>query len=195
MIDGLAAALAELIETRAPNAVELIAIGDSAPIALALCERAPRKVASLSLVNPVIVPAERIAEFEAAAVPPLSPEWGGGHLLTAWHCARDRDMFWPWFDKSAGAVLDRGLPAANAIVQQRVIDLFKAQAIHAELSVAIVNDPTADRVRRCPAAAFLFASPDRPACAPLAAQLPPRSLGLSQAGWAQTILAALELGT
>jgi pimeloyl-ACP methyl ester carboxylesterase len=195
IVDTLAAALAELIEERAPDGVELIAIGDSAAIALALCEHAPRTIASLSLVNPAIVPADRIAEFEDNAVPSLCPDWGGGHLLTAWHCARDRDMFWPWFDKSAGAVLDQGLPAANPIVQQRVIDLFKAQAIHAELSHAIVKDPTADRARGCPVAGFQFTSPDRPACPQLAAQLPLRALGVSRAGWAHTILAALELGS
>jgi hypothetical protein len=92
-------------------------------------------------------------------------------------------------------VLEHGLPAANPIVQQRVIDLFKAQAIHAELSMATVRDRTADRIDRCPLAPFLFTSSDRPACPTFAAELPPRALGLSRAGWAQTILAALESGS
>jgi pimeloyl-ACP methyl ester carboxylesterase len=192
LIDRLASALADLIAQRGLRGIDLIAMGNSAAIALALVERAPAAISSLSLCNPTVVPSERIAEFEREAVPVLSPEWGGGHLLTAWHCARDQDLFWPWFDKSGGAALDLGLPANEMVVQQRVVDLFKSEAIHSELNRAIVNDRLVDRIRRCAIAPILFSSPDRPVCEAIAALIPSISLGISQAGWAARILDALD---
>lgn len=194
LIDRLAAALAELITQRGLSGIDLIAIGDSATIALALAERAPAAISSLSLCNPTVVPSERIAEFESEAVPALSPDWAGGHLLTAWHRARDQDLFWPWFDKSGGAALDQGLPASEGIVQQRVIDLFKSEAIHSELNKAVINDWLVDRIRRCAITPMLFASPDRPVCEAITALTSPITLGISQAGWAPRILDALNHG-
>ena len=190
IIDRLAAALADLIAARDMGEIDLIAIGDSAAIALALTECAPGAIASLSLCNPTIVPHDRITEFEREAVPSLAPHWAGGHLLTAWHWARDRDLFWPWYDKSESAILRHGVPAGEPVVQQRLIDLFKSEAIHAELSLAIAKDPTEERVRRRTGVTTLFASPDRPACAPIAALLPGHALGTSRGGWAHDILAA-----
>jgi pimeloyl-ACP methyl ester carboxylesterase len=191
LIDRLAAALAGLIAQRGLSGVDLIAVGDSAAIALALVECVPAAISSLSLCNPTAVPSERIAEFAREAVPALSPDWGGGHLLTAWHRARDQDLFWPWFDKSGGATLDHGLPASEAIVQQRVIDLFKSEAIHSELNKAIVNDRLVDRIGRCAIPPMLFRSPDRPVCEAITALLSPTMLGMSQAAWAQRILDAI----
>ena len=192
LIDRLAAALADLIAQRGLSGIDLVAMGDSAAIALALVERAPAVISSLSLCNPTVTPDDRIAEFEREAVPALSPDWAGGHLLTAWHCARDQDLFWPWFDKSGGATLDQGLPASEAIVQQRVIDLFKSEAIHSELSKAIVNDRLVDRIRRSTITPMLFISSDRPVCGAIAAVISPITLGMSQAGWAPRILDALD---
>ncbi len=194
LIDRLAAALADLIAQRGLSGIDLITMGDSAAIALALVERVPAAISRVSLCNPTVAPSERIAEFEREAVPALSPDWAGGHLLTAWHRARDQDLFWPWFDKSGGATLDQGLPANEAIVQQRVIDLFKSEAINSELNKAVVNDRLVDRVRRSAIRPILFTSPDRPVCRAIAALISPITLGMSRAGWAPRILDALDHG-
>ena len=187
LIDRLAKAIGELISALELKSVDLIAVGDSAAIALALAATNSSLVANLTLCNISFVPADRVAEFERESTPSLAPNWGGGHLLTAWHWARDQDMFWPWFDKSAAAALEQGLPAHEPIVQQRVIDLFKAAEIHSELRHEIIHDRLAERIDHCPVPLNLFVSPDRAGRRP-DATLRQRQLPLQIANWARTIL-------
>ena len=112
----------------------------------------------------------------------------GGHLLTAWHAARDRDLFWPWFDKSARAALPTGIPDSDPHVQQRVIDLFKAEAVHAALAGETVRAGVREQLGRLPQPVHVFVSPERRAACGLAAtELPPRP-----PSWPGIILAALD---
>jgi hypothetical protein len=107
-------------------------------------------------------------------------------MLTAWHAARDKDLFWPWFDKSAAAALPLGIPASDQHVQQRVIDLFKADAVHAALADAVAHADVVGQVSRLSQRVRLFASPGQPSDAAAALPLPSRALT-----WAPVILAEI----
>jgi pimeloyl-ACP methyl ester carboxylesterase len=127
-------------------AADVIALGASAAIAAAWAESAPAEIASLTLCNPAIAPESRLADFDRHYAPPLTPDWAGGHLLRAWHQARDKDLFWPWFDTSAAAILPEGVPASDVVVQQRVIDLFKSESGRARLAAAAFREPPSPRL-------------------------------------------------
>ena len=139
-------------------ASDVIVLGASAPVAAAWVGAHPEQIKSLSFCNPVLVPDCRLAEFDAAYAPPLTPDWAGGHLLRAWHQARDQDLFWPWFDRSAAAILPHGVPASDVVVQQRVVDLFKSEAARAPLASAAFSEPTLDRLRDSTVAMHVMAS-------------------------------------
>jgi pimeloyl-ACP methyl ester carboxylesterase len=167
---------------------DVIVMGDSAAIGAAWAAAEPGRIASLTLCDFLPAPADRAEEFVREMVPDLTPDWAGGHLLKAWHAARDQDLFWPWFDKSPAAGLADGVPASDQHVQQRVIDLFKAEAIHTILAAAILQTDAMAQLSRLPQPIHVFVSPGRPTVTGLATpvELPTRALT-----WAPIILAAL----
>jgi pimeloyl-ACP methyl ester carboxylesterase len=192
LIDGMVAQLDRAVDAIGLSDLDLVALGDGAALALAWAALNPGRIVSVTLCNPAVVPAARIESFAQGLAPALTPDWAGGHLLTAWHAARDRDMFWPWFDKSPAAALPLGIPASDAIVQQRVIDLFKAEATHAPLAAALTRAPLLDMLRRCSAPLRLFASTEQPVFPDLTALCAIAALPARPLNWAPVILGALD---
>jgi pimeloyl-ACP methyl ester carboxylesterase len=189
LIAAAVAALGQAMDALGVAEADLIAIGDGAAIGAAWAAREPGRIASLTLIDFLPPPDGRADAFARNLAPNLTPDWAGGHLLTAWHAARDQDLFWPWFDKSAAAALPSGIPASDQHVQQRVIDLFKAEAVHAPLAAAVVHADVLGQVGRLSQRVRFFASPGRPTASGIAAPtaLPPRPLT-----WAPVILAEIE---
>jgi pimeloyl-ACP methyl ester carboxylesterase len=190
--DPIAASVSALIQTFDALDVasaDLVVMGDSAAIGAAWAKRDPGRIASLSLCDFLPTPQGRVDEFARNLAPVLTPEWGGGHLLTAWHAARDQDLFWPWFDKSAGASIPGGAPSSDQHVQQRVIDLFKAEAVHAALAEAVVRADVVGQIHGLPQKTLFFASSELATAAgpPSPVKLPERPLT-----WAPVILGALD---
>jgi pimeloyl-ACP methyl ester carboxylesterase len=192
IVGALAAALGATLDGLGLAEVDLIATGFSAPVALDLARRDGSRIASLSICNPVRAPAERVDEFRRRYAPSLTPEWGGGHLLTAWHCARDQDLFWPWFDKSPAAALPAGMPPAPAANQLRTIDLLKAGPALARIVSAAVRYPVAERMRVCRAPLSLFRAPAAPVDPAFAEIGPNHELPALDMDWAATLLASLD---
>src|SRR5581483_8110653 len=101
----------------------------------------------------------------------------------AWHCARDRDLFWPWFDKSAAAVIPSGVPGSDAVVQRRTLDLLKAAAVHKRLAHVLFRAPLLEDLRSYSGPLHLFASIGRTVDPRVAAIARPIELPRSMSNW------------
>lgn len=192
IIEEMAERLGEMSAALGLAAADIVAIGGSAAIALAWANAKPSQVASLTLCNLSLVPESRVAEFDRHYAPSLAPDWAGGHLLRAWRIARDQDLFWPWFDSSADAILKEAVPAADQLVQQRVVDLFKSDATHPRLARALIRAPILDRLRDYRGPLRVFASPERPADRSVEAIAPVARLPPRPSNWAAVMLDALD---
>jgi pimeloyl-ACP methyl ester carboxylesterase len=145
-IAAAAQSLRQTLDALGLGQVDLLTMGDGAAVGVAFAAEEPGRIASLTLCDYVPTPPDRRDACAVGLAPDLTPDWAGGHLLTAWHAARDRDLFRPWFDKSIPAAIPGGVPASDAHVQQRVIDLFKAEAAHARLAGEAVRYPVEERI-------------------------------------------------
>jgi pimeloyl-ACP methyl ester carboxylesterase len=95
-------------------------------LALELAARLGHAEAPL-LVNPPLWTNGDRAAWRAAGLPPLTPQWHGGHLLEAWHMIRDGRLFYPWFLRERSAIR-RGDPDLDeARLHAEVVDLLRAQ--------------------------------------------------------------------
>ena len=77
-----------------------------AQIALEIAARAPGLVRSVLAIGlPLLEPDER-PSLHRHYLPDLSPRWDGAHLITAWQMLRDRQLFWPWYQRTQAAAID-----------------------------------------------------------------------------------------
>jgi pimeloyl-ACP methyl ester carboxylesterase len=89
-----------------------------AAILTVLAARGEASVASLHVLNAIDVAEDRdLCEQLLASYPPaVAPDFFGGHLLRAWHEARDHALFFPWYERSSQCAIreDGGAPQGGA---------------------------------------------------------------------------------
>ena len=96
-----------------------------ASIAAEAAIAAPDRVRHLVLESMGLWDAARQAEHLARNAPEVAPDLIGSQFNWAWHYYRDQHLFWPWYDRSAGARLAGGLPDAAAL-HEGVVEILKA---------------------------------------------------------------------
>lgn len=137
-----AAALLAALDRLQVAAADLYAEQLAAPLALELAALAPGRVRRLVCRGlPPLSPGARAALLPAYC-PPLTPRRDGTHWLAAWQLLGDREVAWPWFERSREAVRRRGAGLDAATRQRIVVDLLKqpgsyAQPLHAALAVPL----------------------------------------------------------
>jgi pimeloyl-ACP methyl ester carboxylesterase len=95
--------------------VDLYGTHTGAAVALEAAIAAPQRVRRLVLDGVPLFDAETVRALADRYAPKVEPDHNGGHLLWAHNFCRDMLLFWPWFDKSAGAVRNLGLPEPRAL--------------------------------------------------------------------------------
>ncbi|MCC7198079.1 MAG: alpha/beta hydrolase [Gammaproteobacteria bacterium] len=111
---------------------DLAAIGASAAIALAIRELAPDRVGAIVVADPMLAPADADAGFARRFVPDLTPDISGSHLFRAWNFLRDRELFFPWYDRSAQAIVALARPSRAVDLHRGLIGLLKARKVYAQ---------------------------------------------------------------
>jgi pimeloyl-ACP methyl ester carboxylesterase len=84
--------------------VDLYGHNAGAAVALELAAAASVRVGRMVLDAPIAAPAEQRAVEAERWSPDVTPAWDGGHLLRAWHHARDQELWWPWYDRRLAAI-------------------------------------------------------------------------------------------
>lgn len=89
--------LLALLDRQGFATVEIAGRGLGAVVAHRLAREAPRRVARVVAVDPLLARGADIS----AMFPYREPDWHGGHLMAAWYEARDRLLYRPWCARTA----------------------------------------------------------------------------------------------
>ena len=108
-LEGMADALAAMLQQLGSDSVDLLATDLASPLGCMLAQRHP------AVINVVVLDGwdlgtASVSQDRIAPAFPFDP--GGGHIHRYWHMLRDGEANWPWFDGSASAA--RGLSPALA---------------------------------------------------------------------------------
>ena len=97
-VEDWTSALFQLLDRMKIGVVHLYGHKGGAAVAVEAALRAPQRVRTLLLDEPVAV-SKDIADRWLEGVEPVTPAWNGEHLLRAWHMRRDMELWWPWYDR------------------------------------------------------------------------------------------------
>ena len=78
----------------------------------------------------------------------LATRWDGSHLVTAWAMVRDMELYFPWYERTRGAILHRDVSLDPQVLDHRVQDLLKLGESWREVCSASLDYPTLERVAR-----------------------------------------------
>jgi pimeloyl-ACP methyl ester carboxylesterase len=118
--------LSAVLDRTGVKRCDVIGRGFGAAVALELAQIRPALVQRLALLD---VPSFDAALLQAMLdndAPPLDPDFHGGHLSRAWHVARDRGLFFPWFDRRSETRITARIDTHE--IHGRVVDMLKAGA-------------------------------------------------------------------
>jgi pimeloyl-ACP methyl ester carboxylesterase len=98
-IADFAAVLVEAIGASGIDAFDLYGTHTGAAIAIETSLRMPGRVGRIILDGVAMFDSATVAEFLERYFVDLSPRSDGTHLLTAWGCARDSTIWFPWYHR------------------------------------------------------------------------------------------------
>jgi pimeloyl-ACP methyl ester carboxylesterase len=124
------AAYAQVVETALGALglaqVDIVGSGAGALVGLELALRNRERVHALAMTGVAFVDDALAAELVERIAPQITPDWFGGYLLQAWHVVRDQGLFWPWYERRGSAAIRQEPQVDPALVQQRVLELFRS---------------------------------------------------------------------
>ena len=100
---SMAADIAAALDILQTGALHVSGCGLGAAIAVELAHLRPAAVRSLHLEEVANFSDAEIIDLLANYAPAIVPRWDGTHLLSLWHQLRDREFFWPWYQREAAA--------------------------------------------------------------------------------------------
>jgi len=95
--DDFALALLALMDAEGIERFAILALGFSAPLAVALEIAAGDRVTGLALDGMPVLDAEERGGLAERYAPPIAPTRDGAHFLSTWHRLRDEQLQFPWF--------------------------------------------------------------------------------------------------
>jgi pimeloyl-ACP methyl ester carboxylesterase len=159
-IADYAADIAAFTEGMGLRTVDVYGTHTGAAVAIELALAAPERVRRLVLDGVPLFDPPPTADFVARYAPRVEPDHDGGHLLWANNYCRDMLLFWPWFDKSAGARRDNALPEPCAL-HDWVLEVIKGlDAIPSGYAAAFAYQAAARLPRLRQPALFVAAAGD-----------------------------------
>jgi pimeloyl-ACP methyl ester carboxylesterase len=148
----VAAVLLRLADKLGLPQFDVIAFGAALAIAQALHEQAPQRLRGVLIAEPMLIPPDPSAsevQRPEPLVPDLQADIAGSHLTRAWYFLRDRQLFFPWHDRSAAAQTPLQRPPRPNELQQSLIDLLKSRAAFAPQLQAAQASLTGAALKQC----------------------------------------------
>jgi haloalkane dehalogenase len=96
-IDVFADAVIALLDALGLERVALFGSHTGAIIAVRIASRYPRRITTLVANGILITRPEERSDKADRYLPPLVPQWDGGHLAWLWSRLRDQLVFYPWY--------------------------------------------------------------------------------------------------
>jgi pimeloyl-ACP methyl ester carboxylesterase len=155
-------ALLGLLETNAKEPVDIVASFSASPLALAAAARSPGRIRSVVCDGIPLLGAGLRKQLARLDCPPLAVSRDGSHLLALWHQLRDRELCWPWYERSAAAIR-RVQPDLGALRMDRMtLDLARQLPHYGALNRAIWTSDYASLLATVPQPVLLFKDPGDP---------------------------------
>ncbi|MFN8534449.1 MAG: alpha/beta fold hydrolase [Dehalococcoidia bacterium] len=148
-IDDYAGALLSTLDALGLGRVDLAGLQLGAIVALAVADRAPERIRTLTLDGLPAFDEDDRADLTAQFTPPLTPEWDGAHLVRAWAIRRDAYVFAPWYRRSSTHRAPLAFPDANALYDEVLALLLAGPEYPRPYQAAFRYDPrpALDRLR------------------------------------------------
>ena len=128
-------------------------------VGLELALLAPQRVRRLVMADMLYFDDALRADLKANYTPDIQPNAYGGHLLEAWHLMRDQGLFWPWYDRSRKGIIWKPPFLDPAMVNGRVLELFRSDGMWRKAYQAHFSYPLRARLGRSKVP-MLFVAPD-----------------------------------
>lgn len=128
------------------DAVDVLGRYSGGQVAMELAARGGARVRHIVQAGVQFFEPHERAALLANYTPSIAPRWDGSHLVTAWAIVRDMSLFWPWYDRSAAAVVRRDAAIDARSVDARVQDLLKLGDDWQAAYAASFNYPMQERL-------------------------------------------------
>lgn len=156
------------LSDRPPWSVSLLGLGAGGHVALELAARSRRFAATVVVHEPHAWPAADRTRIGAAMAEVPRPDAHGGHLLYAWHRARDAALFRPWCGRRHVDALG-GEPELDTLAaHERAVALLLSGESGPGLAAAAARDDLAVRIAAAPTEVVVTYRQCLPAAAALA---------------------------
>ena len=145
-IEEFAAATLEALDALGLKQFDLFGSHTGASIAMETAIAAPGRVRRLILDSMGLWSPERRDEYLARNSPQVAPDLMGSQFNWAFHYCRDQYLFWPWYERTAAARRETGLPDPH-VLHEFVVEVLKALGTYHMSYRAAARHPKRDRLK------------------------------------------------
>jgi pimeloyl-ACP methyl ester carboxylesterase len=134
--------LIRAIDEAGLSTFDLVAVGLSAPIALAVADAAGPRVGGIVIDGGIVVDAARRQSMAGRYSPTIVPAREGSHFWEVFQRLRDEELQWPWFDGSVAARRGGGDGLnADRLHRRLVATLMQSDTYADACRIALQMDP------------------------------------------------------
>ena len=157
-VEAQARYLAQAIDAAGYDEVDVFGHWGGCCVALELALQRPGLVRRLAVPTLMQLDDATREEYLANYAPAIELEEYGAHLVRAWNMLRDQELYTPWFKRTRAHVRRHGEPDIDpAVIQRRVVDLFKCRDIYQAAYHAHFRYPSRERLAQVDCAVLLEA--------------------------------------
>lgn len=152
-VEAQARYLAQAIDAAGYDEVDVFGHWGGCCVALELALQRPGLVKHLAVPTLMQLDDATRDEYLEKYAPAIEFEEYGAHLVRAWNMLRDQELYTPWFKRDRAHIRRRGEPDIDpAVMQRRVLDLFKCLDIYQAAYRAHFSYPSRERLTQlaCP---------------------------------------------
>lgn len=155
--ETIATLLASVIAALGISDFDVLAVGASGMIAVALERSNAASIDTLVLIDPWLFSGSERDNIAGTYAPDLTPGQYGQPFFTAWTFARDSELFWPWNACNSANALQREPEILPEQTQARAVDALKAGRAFSRLVQALLTYEFADALAAVETPVLIFA--------------------------------------
>jgi len=144
-IEDFARATIEALDGLGIGSFDLFGSHTGASIAMETAILAPGRVRRLIIDSMGLWSPERRDDHLALNSPQVAPDLMGSQFNWALHYCRDQYLFWPWYERTAAARRDIGLPEPE-VLHDAVVEVLKALGTYHQSYRAAARHPKRERL-------------------------------------------------
>ena len=146
-IEHYATAVEAALQTLGIETLDVIGRYAGGQTAVELALRRPGAVRHVVNAGVMIFAPADAADHIAHYAPSFAPVWDGSHLVTAWMAFRSQNLWWPWYERRAAAIIRRDAMLDPQVLHDRIVGALAAGPFYRAAYLASFRYPMADRLQ------------------------------------------------